>query len=374
MEAHVDFFSVGRGLRQGVPLSPILFVLMEDVLSINISALMEKGEMQPMVMKNGIHPTHLFFADDVFIFCNGGKKSLKNLFKLLDEYQVVSSQIINKNKSKLFVDGNSHIRRKLISNTIHMEVAKFPGKYFGVYLAPGKVTSAMVWHIVEVLQSKLAAWKGNLLSFHDRLVLVKSVLSILSIYNMSVYRRPSSVIKVCEKIIRNFLWTGDGDTRKFKTLSWKKVCTPYEEGVLGIKRLKVVNQSLLMKLMWRILNSDEEWAMFLSAKFQDRYGQWTSNWKQSTIWKGLKWAWNALKDDIRWKIGDVSHISVWFDIWLGENPLINDIGYTDFIKNNIGLKVNSLLSEGHWNIPIELQQYISNYKLPAVHGGVDIRL
>ncbi|XP_026459208.1 uncharacterized protein LOC113359850 [Papaver somniferum] len=277
------FFSMGRGLRQGYPLSPILFVLMEDVLSRNISALVERGEMQPMVMKNGIHPTHLFFADDVFIFCNGGK-----------------------------------------------------------------VTSAMVWHIVEVLQRKLAAWK--------------------------VYRWPSSVIKICEKTIRNFLWTGDEDTRKFKTLSWKKVCTPYEEGGLGIRRLKVVNQSLLMKLMWRILNSDEEWALFLSAKFQNRYGQWTSNWRQSIICKGLKWAWNALKDDIRWKISDGSHISVWFDIWLGENPLINDIGYTEYVKHNIGLKVNALLSEGQWNIPVELQQLISNYHLPAVHGGVDIRL
>ncbi|XP_026396710.1 uncharacterized protein LOC113291389 [Papaver somniferum] len=299
----------GRGLRQGDPLSPILFVLMEDVLSRNISALVERGDMQPMVMKNEIHPTHLFFADDVFIFCNGGK-----------------------------------------------------------------VTYAMVWHIVEVLQRKLETWKDNLLSFHDRLVLVKSVLCSLSIYNMSVYRWPSSVIKICEKLIRNFLWTRDGDIRKFKTLSWKKVCTPYEEGGLGIKRLKVVNQSLLMKLMCRILNSYEEWALFLSAKFQNRYGQWTSNWRQSTIWKGLKWAWNALKDDIRWKIGDGSHISVWFDIWLGENPLINDIGYIDYVKQNIGLKVNALLSEGQWNIPVELQSFISNHIFPTVHGGGDIRL
>ncbi|XP_026396709.1 uncharacterized protein LOC113291387 [Papaver somniferum] len=369
------FFFVGRGLRQGDPLSPILFVLMEDVLSRNISALVEIGEMQPMVMKNGIHPTHLFFADDVFIFCNGGKKSLKNLFKLLDEYQAISGQIINKNKSKLFVDGTSHIRRQLISNMLHMEVEKFPDKYLGVYLAPGKVTSAMIWHvIVEVLQSKLATWKGNLISFHDRLVLVKSVFCSLSIYNMLVYRWPSSVIKICEKLIRNFSWTGDGDIRKFKTLSWKKDCTLYEEGGLGIKRLKVVNQSLLMKLMWRILNSDEERELFLSAKFQNRYGQWTSNWRQSTIWKGLKWAWNALKDDIRWKIGDGSHISVWFDIWLGENPLINDIGYIDYVKQNIGLKVNALFSEGQWNIPVELQSCISNHLLPAVHGGGDIRL
>ncbi|XP_026378045.1 uncharacterized protein LOC113272424 [Papaver somniferum] len=143
--------------KAGDPLSPILFMLMEDVLSRNISHLVEQGKIFPMVVKTGVHPTHLFFADDVFIFCNGAKKSLNNLFTLLDEYQAIS----------------------------------------GVILAPGRVTSAMVWPVVEMIQHKLAKWK--------------------------VYKWPSSVIKICEKLIRNFLWSGDSDVRKYKTFSWKKM-------------------------------------------------------------------------------------------------------------------------------------------------------
>ncbi|XP_026442291.1 uncharacterized protein LOC113341748 [Papaver somniferum] len=249
-------FQVERGLRQGDPLSPILFVIMEEVLSRNITALVEK--------------------DDVFIF-NGGRKSLLNILHLLDTYQACSGQVINKSKSKLFVDDTTQQMKNLISEIVNMEIANFPDKYLGVYLAPCKVTSAMVWSIVELIQRKLAAWKGRLLSFRDRLVLVKFVLCSFPIYSMSIYKWPGSVIKVCENLIRNFLWTGDGDVRKFKTISWKRVCTPYEEGGLGIKRLKIINKSLLMKMMWKILNSKEEWALFFSAKFKDRKGQWTCN-------------------------------------------------------------------------------------------------
>ncbi|XP_026398954.1 uncharacterized protein LOC113294790 [Papaver somniferum] len=81
------FFPMERGLKQGDPISPIMFVIMEEVLSRNISALVERGELQPMVTKKVMR-----------------EKSLLNLLKLLDCYQVSLGQIINKAKSKLFVD------------------------------------------------------------------------------------------------------------------------------------------------------------------------------------------------------------------------------------------------------------------------------
>ncbi|XP_026416977.1 uncharacterized protein LOC113312440 [Papaver somniferum] len=151
------FFPVSRGLRQGDPLSPILLVLMEDVLSRNISNMISNGKIQPMVVKNGIHPTHLFFADDVFIFCNGSKRSLENLLTLLDDYKVSSGKNINKNKSKCFVDGASTARKQRKSEIVNMELSYFPDKYLGVILAPGRITSAMVWPMVEQIQRKLAA-------------------------------------------------------------------------------------------------------------------------------------------------------------------------------------------------------------------------
>ncbi|XP_026433333.1 uncharacterized protein LOC113330717 [Papaver somniferum] len=176
------FFSVGRGLRQGDPLSPILFVLMEDVLSINISKLLAEGKITPMVIRNGIHPSHMLFVYDVFILCNGAKKNIQNLMKLLEDYQKSSGQMINKSKSKLFVDGTTAARTMQIKELMEMEVISLP------------------------------------------------VLGSIPIYSMSVYMWPQLVIKICERIIRNFLWSGNGETRKFKTLSWKKTLSEIGTG------------------------------------------------------------------------------------------------------------------------------------------------
>ncbi|XP_026450605.1 uncharacterized protein LOC113350687 [Papaver somniferum] len=365
------FFSMERGLKQGDPLSPILFVLMEEVLSRGLTKLVETGKIQPMVIRKNIYPTHLFFADDVFSFSNGSKKSLNSLLSLLKCYQDSSGQLINKQKSKCFVDGCTPLRKDQIKNVLQMELTSFPDKYLGVILNPGRAKSCTVWPMVEMMQIYLAVWKGKFLSFHDRLVLIKSVLCSIPIYNMAVYKWPSSIIKICERIIRNFLWTVDSEERKYDTLKWNKVCTPYNEGGLGIRRLMVINKALLMKMMWKLLTSEVDWAKFFTAKYKNKNGVWCTQWKLSSIWPGLKWAWMELKNNIRWCIGDGSKISVWFDTWIRDKPLIESFGSNDTVQNYIYLKVQDLLIDGEWRIPFVLQDIIPP-SLPSVSVGKDL--
>ncbi|XP_026398820.1 uncharacterized protein LOC113294650 [Papaver somniferum] len=82
--------------------------------------------------------------DDVFIFSNGSKKSLEALITLLKTYQDSSGQIINKQKSKCFVEDCTPSRRNQIVSLMQMELTTFPGKYLGVILKPGRVKSATV--------------------------------------------------------------------------------------------------------------------------------------------------------------------------------------------------------------------------------------
>ncbi|XP_026428470.1 uncharacterized protein LOC113324365 [Papaver somniferum] len=199
-------------------------------------------------------------------------------------------------------------------------------------------------------------------------------LESIPVYNMAVYKWPASVIKTCERIMRNFLWSGDGETRQYNTFSWKRVCTPLSEGGLGISRLVVINKAFLMKMMWKINNSKEDWALFFQAKYKDKNGQWETKWQKSIVWSGLKWAWDALKEDTRWIIGNGERISVSFDSWIGDNTLFGNFEHNSFLAENIKLKVSDLLSNGVWSFNNEFQLIFQNLLLPEVLGGEDVLL
>ncbi|XP_026419415.1 uncharacterized protein LOC113315338 [Papaver somniferum] len=186
------------------------------------------------------------------------KINVKKLLKVLKDYQAASGQVISSEKIKCFVDGTSEARKIQVAKLYIMPLSTSPDKYLGVMLEPGRVKSIHLWSIVEMIQESLAGWKGRLLSFQERLVLVKFVLCSYPIYSMEVYKWPKTIIKECERIIRNFLWTGDPSTRKVITLKWDSVCTPLDECGLGLRRIEILNKALIMKLYWKLLKGEDE--------------------------------------------------------------------------------------------------------------------
>lgn len=73
-------FNTLRGLRQGNPLSPYLFILRAEVLSHMLTKAEDMGFMQAVrVTRGALSISHLFFADDVFIFCNAKVKEARKI-------------------------------------------------------------------------------------------------------------------------------------------------------------------------------------------------------------------------------------------------------------------------------------------------------
>lgn len=102
----MGYFPVSRGIRQGDPLSPLLFALVEDTLSRSITKLRVDGILKPMVSYRRVPgPSHLFFIDDIMAFAKGEIRGLQRLAQLLKTYNTASGQIMNKDKSCSFLGG-----------------------------------------------------------------------------------------------------------------------------------------------------------------------------------------------------------------------------------------------------------------------------
>ncbi|XP_026434040.1 uncharacterized protein LOC113331560 [Papaver somniferum] len=326
------FFNISRGLRQGDPISPLLFVIAEDVLSTKITSMVLTGKLLPMVHRNGVQPTHIMFADDIFLFCNGDRRNLKRLLRTLEEYQKASVQEVNLSKSKCFVGGTSNTRKIQVAADCGMVLSDFPDKYLGVIIIPGLIRT----HHCSSGQKKVS--------------------------------------KESEKIIRNFLWYGDPSARKTITLKWEKTCSPIEEGGLGIRQLEVINRAMLMKLCWKIQNGKNEWAKFFQGKFQDKNGNWIEYYKKSSIWPGIKWVAADVFDHSRCLVGDGKNISVWNDIWIKERYLKDIFPDNSTMLQNPNMKVAELIRDGEWQIPNNFLDFFEISELPVMDCNDDRRI
>ncbi|XP_026435775.1 uncharacterized protein LOC113333557 [Papaver somniferum] len=262
--------------------------------------------MSHMVTRGGISPTHLFFADDIMIFCKGNLKSLHNLVDLLGKYQRASGQIVCRKKSKIYYGGGSLSRRAYLADFLGMSVATFPDRYLGVQIMASTVRYHHIYNVVEKIKSQLDGWKGFTLSFHDRIMLVKVVIASYSIHNMDIYKWPRKFILQCERAIRNFIWSRDSNVSRVVVVAYDKICCPVEEGGLGLSRMATMNNAMLIKLWWKIRTSNKNWDGYLKAKFFGRNGCIKTVGVKSTIVLGIRKVYKTVEANTKVLLGDDS--------------------------------------------------------------------
>ncbi|TXG59223.1 hypothetical protein EZV62_013796 [Acer yangbiense] len=263
------FFQSARGLRQGDPLSPFLFILMEEVLTRLLRKNFESGRIGRFYHPIGAPlVSHLLYADDILIFANGGKRSIRNLVKAFETYEKWSGQRMNKDKSAIFPSKYiSSARKRDLLHVTGFREGYFPVTYLGAPLVYGKLSSRILEPLVEKIRNKIVGWKFKLLSQGGRLILLRHVLSSMPIHLMSVVNVPGVTISKINSLLANFLWGEMDGRRKTHWRSWGKVCKPTSKGGLGLRDLKDVQKSLLMKFAFRLLTSNNLWSDFFRAKY-----------------------------------------------------------------------------------------------------------
>ena len=211
------FFSSTKGLRQGDSFSPYLFVLGMEVLSALLRRPADGGFISGCKLWGGgrieLNVFHLLFTDDTIIFCEARKENLTFLSWTLAWFEVAFGLRINLAKSELIPVGEVEEIEEMA-----VELGSRVGSLLTVYLklplGAYHKTLSMWDGAEETMRRRLALWKRQYISKTGRIILIKSTLASIPIYQLSIFRVPKIIAERLEKLQRDFLWGGGSLERK----------------------------------------------------------------------------------------------------------------------------------------------------------------
>jgi len=193
------FFQTRKGLRQGDPLSPVLFNLVVDMLSILIARAkvnVQVSGVVPHLVEDGL--SILQYADDTIIFMDHDIEQATNMKLILCMFEQLSGLKINFHKSEFFCFSKAKEEENLYTQLFGCELGSYPCRYLGLPMHYKKLNNKDWKNIDERLRKKLSCWKRKMLSVGGRLVLINSIMSSLPVFMLSFFEIPKGVLKKLE--------------------------------------------------------------------------------------------------------------------------------------------------------------------------------
>ncbi|WRX28178.1 Reverse transcriptase domain - like 10 [Theobroma cacao] len=338
----VGYFKSERGLRQGDSISLMLFILVADYLSRGLNHLFSCYSSLQYLSGCQMPISNISFADDIVIFTNGSRSALQKILSFLQEYEQVSGQQVNHQKS-CFITANGCplSRRQIISHTTGFQHKTLPVTYLGAPLHKGPKKVLLFYFLISKIRDRISGWENKILSPGGRITLLRSVLSSLPMYLLQVLKPPVTVIERIDRLFNSFLWGDSVENKKMHWAEWAKISFPCAEGGLGIRKLEDVCATFTLKLRWRFQTGNSLWTQFLRTKYC--LGRIPHHIQpklhDSHVWKRMISGREMALQNIRWKIGK-GDLFFWHDCWMGDKPLAasfpefqNDMSHVNHFYN-----------------------------------------
>ncbi|XP_058742418.1 uncharacterized protein LOC131614899 [Vicia villosa] len=320
----------GRGLRQGDPLSPYLFILITEGLSALIKGVVARGDIHGVQICRGAPSvSYLLFTNDCFLFCRANLSEVNNIMEILRVHVDASGQDINLSKSEVFFSRNiSRPTQEDLASIMGVKHVMGTGTYLGLPSLTGRSKKDTFGYVKDRIWKKINAWRSRPISKAGKEVMIKSVLQSIPSYIMSLFILPDGIVKDIKKMLNSFWWGGGNNPNCIKWMAWDRLTGTKNEGGLGFRDLKAFNMAMVAKRGWNLLTMSQS----LSSK----------------IFKA------------RWSIGDGSNISVMDSPCLREKKEGRVNGLQR--QGAYGMSVNDLLSPNgkFWNSMLirELFDYV----------------
>nr|GEY27840.1 RNA-directed DNA polymerase, eukaryota [Tanacetum cinerariifolium] len=260
-------FQFFKGLKQGDPLSPFLFILVTESLHLSFQRVVDVGLFSGIKLDSSMSVSHLFYADDAIFMGKWNQSNIDTVVRVLKVFHSASGLRINMKKSKLMgiaVDAEQAIRQ------IGCMALKMPFKYLGSVVGD-RMSRVKSWNdVIYTLVTRLSRWKLKTISIGGRLTLLKSILGSTPIFHMFIYKVPMAVLRTMEGIRARFFNGADNKVRKSSWVSWNQVMASKDAGGLGVASLFALNRGLMFKWVWRFITQKNSlWAKLITAIHDD---------------------------------------------------------------------------------------------------------
>ncbi|KAF3788495.1 Transposon TX1 uncharacterized protein [Nymphaea thermarum] len=232
-----------RGLRQGCPLSPLLFNLVAE----SFSTLFHHATIVGFLTLHSLPHLPSFstiqYADDLLLFGGASRQQIVRTWLILRVFELISGLSINSAKCHLSLIHADPATVLLAEACFGCKASNLPMDYLGLQITLSPPTPSFWDGLEQKLSDRLQCWQGKLLSFSGRITLAKHCLASIPLHALSVFRPPVAVLRRFDKLIRKFVWNGDRPSDRLA--HWDVVAFPHLLGGAGVTNLSRACESSL---------------------------------------------------------------------------------------------------------------------------------
>lgn len=259
-----SFFEGKKGLRRGDSISPYMFIMLMEVLSLLLNKAESDGAFRLHPLCSTPRLTHILFAHDLLVFSDGSGDSIEGIKEVMQKFKDWSGLDTNESKSEILYGGYTDIQAFLLTDLSGFKRGELPSRYLGLPLNPKRISAAIMQPFVDRITAKLHSWTIKYLSFAGKVQMIYIVIYGMVNLWSSVFVLPKWFYAKVDSLCSGFLWKNSTTSASGARVSRSDICKLKKEGGLGIRKLEDFERVFRLKRVWLFFSTSGYKAIDLS--------------------------------------------------------------------------------------------------------------